>query len=203
MNREISLVSVNVGGVALLGERRGRKVYSGILKSPVLGQSHLWLGPEGLTGDQQEDKRMSDGKRIHGGPLKAVYAYPRSHYALWADELDQALLPGMFGENITVDDILEGDVLIGEVWKWGDALLEVTSYRRPCFKLDMLRGEGTARAMMSNNRCGWYFKILRPGEVPTTGSLHVVHRPPSGTTILESFQAKVRREPTVPDLPDD
>jgi MOSC domain-containing protein YiiM len=196
------IVSVNTGPVTLLGERRGHQVYSGILKHPVASES-LQLGELGLEGDQQEDQRVINGKRIHGGPLKAVYFYPRAHYGLWVPELDQALLPGMFGENITVDDVRENEVLIGEVWEWGDALLEVSGHRRPCYKLNMLRGDGTSEAMMSNGRCGWYCKVLRPGTVPTHGELTRVHQPATGTTVLESFFAKVAKEPIVPDMPDD
>jgi MOSC domain-containing protein YiiM len=200
--REMSIVSVNTGRVSPLGTRRGRQVRSGILKHPVTVGS-LQLGELGLEGDEQEDQRLHRGERIHGGLLKAVYFYPRGHYIDWVHDLNQALLPGMFGENVTVDDVLESDVLIGEQWAWGDALLEVTEHRRPCYKLNMLRGDGTSEAMMRNGRCGWYCKVLRPGRVPTHGALTLVHRPLSGVTIAQSFRAKVTADPTVPDMPPD
>jgi MOSC domain-containing protein YiiM len=204
MAQTMPIVSVNTGIVAPLGERRGRQVRSGILKHPVMSGS-LQLGELGLEGDEQEDKRKvrDTDRRIHGGPLKAVYFYPRAHYELWVPELGQALVPGMFGENVTVDDVLESEVFIGEVWEWGDALLEVTDHRRPCYKLNMLRGVGTSEAMMRNGRCGWYCKVLRPGTVPTRDALTRIHQPATGTTVLESFFAKVAREPIVPDMPDD
>lgn len=201
MAQTMSIVSVNTGIVAPLGERRGRQVCSGILKRPVVSDT-LQLNKLGLEGDEQEDQRIIGDKRVHGGPLKAVYFYPRAHYELWVQELGQALAPGMFGENVTVDDMLEGDVRIGEVWQWGDAVLEVTGPRRPCYKLNMLRGDGTAEAMMGNGRCGWYCKVLLRGTVPTHGTLTRVHRPAGGETIWESFFAKIAREPNVPDMPD-
>ena len=210
MLREVPIVSVNTGTVALLGEYDGRPVYSGIVKAPVLGGTDLYLGPEGLLDpldghrvDFQADQRVSRGKRIHGGPLKAIYTYPRSHYPLWADELSCALIPGGFGENLTVDDVTEDEVIIGERWAWGDAILEVTGPRRPCYKLNMLRGDGTSEAMRANGRCGWYFRVVQTGLVPTVGSLQVIDRPTTGPTIADSFWRKMRDDPTIPGMPDD
>jgi MOSC domain-containing protein YiiM len=208
---EVPIVSVNTGIIALLGEQPGRfgrmrKVYSGIRKSPVLGGTDLYLGPEGLEDigghkvDEQADKRMSKGRRIHGGPLKAIYAYPRSHYENWVAELGVVLVPGDFGENLTVDDVTENDVKIGELWRWGEAILRVTGPRRPCYKLNMLRGAGTAEAMMQNGRCGWYFSVVRTGRVPTTGTIHILHRLARGVTIAEAFQRKTLADPTVPQM---
>jgi MOSC domain-containing protein YiiM len=210
MLREVPIVSVNAGAIALLGQRRGRPVHSGIVKAPVLGGTDLHLGPEGLLDpldghrvDFQADERVIRGKRVHGGPLKAVYAYPRAHYAPWANELNCALIPGGFGENLTVDDILEDEVVIGERWAWGDAILEVTGPRRPCYKLNMLRGDGTSEAMMANGRCGWYFRVIQTGKVPTVGALQVIDRPATGLTIADAFRRKAQDDPTVPDMPDD
>ncbi len=194
MTVTMPIASVNVGRVAPLGNRLGHDVSSGIRKTPVIFD-WLYLSPLGLEGDEQDDRQ------IHGGPLKAVYFYPSAHYTMWCAERNEALGPGMFGENVTVDDRLEADVRIGEVWRWGDALLQVTGHRRPCYKLDMLRGPGTAKAMMGNGRCGWYCSVLEPGEVPTHGALELESRPAGGMTILDSFRAKVKREPIVPDLP--
>ncbi len=202
MNAAVPIVSFNVGGKRLLGVRRGLEVYSSIHKLPI-PDDEVYLNETGLQGDVQVDERIVRDKRVHGGPLKAVYVYPRAHYQLWANELSLALLPGMFGENVTVDEVAEDRVIIGEQWSWGEALLEVTSPRRPCYKLNMHLGDGTSEAMMANNRCGWYFKVLQPGLVPTTGEMHIVHRPPDGVTILEAFQDKVRRKPTVPDIPEE
>lgn len=193
----MEIVSVNTGPVALLGQRRGRPVYSGIRKTPILGTTSIYLHKDGLEGDEQADQR------VHGpGKDKTVYVYPRAHYELWVPEMDTALAPGGFGENLTVDGLAEDVVLIGEQWRWGEALLEVTGPRRPCFKLNMLRGNGTAEAMMRNNRCGWYFKVLQPGHVPTVGALELVHRPDDGVSIAERFREKTRRDPTIPDLRD-
>lgn len=214
MLHEVPIISVNSGPIALLGsraDRRGvvRDVYSGIRKAPIIGGTDVYLGWEGLRNldgsrlDFQADERVHKGQRIHGGPLKAVYGYPRDHYELWIPEMSRVLVPGNFGENLTLGDITEDRVVIGELWEWGEAILEVTEPRRPCHKLDMLRGDGTALAMMQNGRCGWYFKVIRPGKVPTTGVMQVISRPGVGLTIAEAFHRKVRANPVVPDMPDD
>lgn len=214
MLREVPIVSVNTGSVALLGERADRhgemhEVYSGIRKSPVLGSTDLYLGMFGLQDldgrkiDQQADERVIRGKRVHGGPLKAVYAYPRGHYECWVSMLNTVLVPGDFGENLTVDDVTESDVVIGEQWMWGEAIIEVTGPRRPCYKLDMLRGEGTARDMQHNGRCGWYFRVVQPGRVPTKGAMQILERPSGGITIAQAFTRKIHDDPTVPQMPED
>jgi MOSC domain-containing protein YiiM len=191
----MEIVSVNTGRVALLGERRGRQIYSGIRKAPVIDGASIYLHASGLEGDEQADPK------VHGaGRNKTVYVYPRSHYELWVPEMDTVLLPGDFGENLTVDGATEDEVFIGERWRWGEALLEVTGPRSPCVKLDMLRGDGTAAAMMDNARCGWYFKVITPGLVPTVGGLELVSRPAEGITIAARFREKARRNPTIPEI---
>ncbi|HKX24561.1 MAG TPA: MOSC domain-containing protein [Candidatus Saccharimonadales bacterium] len=202
----MGIVSVNTGQTALLGQTpRGTDVYSAIRKAPVVGGTPIYLGPEGLSGDEQTDTRVDrrSQKRIHGGPLKAVYVYPRDHYPRWVREMGVVLVPGDFGENLTLDDVDEGEVMIGERWRWGDAILEVTGPRRPCYKLDLLRGEGTSRAMQDNGRCGWYLSVIEPGIVPTIGEIRLLHRPTEGTSILDAFREKIRRDSTIPGPPED
>jgi len=210
---EVRIISVNTSLATLLGRRPGRHgeirdVYSGIRKSPVLGGTDLYLGPEGLEDlaghriDQQADTRVLGGKRVHGGPLKAVYAYPDAHYERWAHELHTVLVPGDFGENLTIDGVTEDDVVLGELWKWGDAILRVTGPRRPCYKLDMARGKGTALLMQQTGRCGWYFSVVKTGRVPTRGNISILHRKPGGITIARAFREKIDRDPSIPDMPE-
>lgn len=202
----MGIVSVNTGQRSLLGQTRGGKdIYSGIRKAPIVGGTPIVLGPEGLEGDEQVDTRINarNGHRIHGGPRKAVYAYPRDHYPRWVEEMGVVLAPGDFGENLTLDDVDEGQVVIGERWRWGEAILEVTGPRRPCFKLDLLRGAGTSAAMQANGRCGWYLRVLTPGIVPTIGEIRMLNRPTGGITILQAFREKIDEDPTIPGPPED
>ncbi|HEX2273765.1 MAG TPA: MOSC domain-containing protein [Acidimicrobiales bacterium] len=168
---EVGLVSVNVAKPAYLGMHRGRPVTSGIAKRPVTA-ADLRLDRENLEGDGQAELG------IHGGVDKAVYAYPSEHLAAWSEELGQALGPAAFGENLTTEGWTEDDVRVGDRWLWGDAVLEVTQPRWPCYKLAMYRGRADiGRRMRRNGRTGWYLRVLEPGRVPTAGPIRVERNP--------------------------
>ncbi|MGH9189553.1 MAG: MOSC domain-containing protein [Acidimicrobiales bacterium] len=173
----VTLVSVNVLLPELLGMHRGQPVESGIAKRPVT-QDSLWLGPTNLEGDGQADLS------VHGGPDKAVYAYPSEHLPVWSAELGQELGPAAFGENLTTAGATEDDVFIGDRWSWGDAVLEVCQPRSPCFKLAMHRGRGDiGRRFRESGRSGWYLRVLAEGRVPVAGPIEVVERHPMGATV--------------------
>jgi MOSC domain-containing protein YiiM len=183
----VGLVSVNVGLPSVIGTHRGRPVVSGIKKRPVSANS-LYLDTLNLAGDRQADLR------VHGGPEKAVYAYPSEYFPLWTADLnhDPAYGPGSFGENLTVSGWFEDAVRIGDVWAWGDALLQVAQPRYPCYKLALATGRPTiAKPFIAHGRTGWYFRVLRPGEVPVTGPIEVVARDPAAVTILDAHRALV------------
>jgi len=128
----VRLVSVNVGLPAVIGTRQGRPVHSGIGKRPVAGTETLKLGELNLEGDRQADLS------VHGGAEKAVYAYASDHLPSWRAELLRPDIGvGFFGENLSTEGLIESDVAIGDVWAWGDALLQVAQPRWPCFKLTM------------------------------------------------------------------
>jgi MOSC domain-containing protein YiiM len=159
-----------VGQVALLPDGRSS---SGICKSPT--DEALWLSPTGLEGDAQADLR------IHGGVEKAVHHYPREHYASWASWSRRADLlghAGAFGENISTTGWDESNVCIGDVVRLGDALVQVSQGRQPCWKLDVRFGEpGMAREMQARGRTGWYYRVLEPGWVGAGATLSLVERP--------------------------
>lgn len=175
MTEKIELVSVNVSLPKYLGQHRGRPVTSGIAKQPATAE-FLWLDRLNLEGDAQADLR------VHGGPNKAVYAYPSEHLPAWSAELGQELGPASFGENLTTAGGTEDDVCIGDRWYWGDAVLEVCQPRRPCFKLAMHRGRGDiGRLLGDSGRTGWYLRVLRPGRVPVAGPISVEPHPVGAT----------------------
>lgn len=198
----LTLVQVSVGTPAPLGKTDETEVRSSIVKQRVEAP-FVHLGPMGIIGDEQADQRVIRGKRVHGGPLKAVYAYPLEHLALWTAELPGGVSPGSsFGENLTVTGATEEDVQIGDEFCYGDVVLQVTSPRRPCYKLGLHMGEDIPRRMMANGRCGWYFKVVSPGELPTTGiTLDLIGRVNGAQTVAEAFAEKVRREPAIPGPP--
>jgi len=183
IDRLIGLVSVNVSGAEYLGEHRGRPVRSGIAKRPVAA-ADLWLGRINLEGDDQADRG------VHGGPDKAVYAYPSEYLAAWSDELGEELGPAAFGENLSTTGCTEDDVCIGDRWAWGDAVLEVCQPRWPCFKLALHRGRGDiGRRMKESGRTGWYLRVLQEGRVPVAGPVRVVERHPMGATVWAMHSA--------------
>jgi MOSC domain-containing protein YiiM len=154
----MKLVSVNVGlprDVAWLG----KTVRTSIWKSPVEGRIHV--AKLNLDGDRQSDLA------VHGGPEKAVYAYPAEHYAYWRKELPGADLPwGTFGENFTTQGLLEDQVLVGDGLRVGSAEFTVTQPRMPCFKLGIRFGSpAMVKRFLESKRTGFYLAVLREGEV--------------------------------------
>jgi len=134
-------------------------VTTGIFKEPVEGR--IKVGTLNLDGDRQADLS------VHGGPSKAVYAYPAEHYDFWRDEFPGAPLPwGMFGENFTVEGLREDRVNIGDRFRIGSAELMVTEPRLPCYKLAAKFGrDDIIKRFLNSGRTGFYFAVLREGEV--------------------------------------
>jgi MOSC domain-containing protein YiiM len=155
----VRIGSVNVGMPAPLRRHDGAVVPSGIVKAPVAGRVHV--GRTNLAGDGQADLT------VHGGPDKAVYAYPAEHYPRWAEELGRDdLRPGHFGENLTVEGLDEDDVLIGDRFRMGTALLEVSQPRIPCFKLGIRMGDpGFLKPFLQSGRSGWYLRVIEEGDL--------------------------------------
>jgi len=180
----IGLQSVNVGVPAPLGVVNGERVWSAIAKRPVTGSERLWLSLMNLTGDGQADLT------VHGGSDKAVYAYPSEHLGPWREELGEDLGPAPFGENLSTHGVVESDVGIGDIWSWGDALLQVSQPRWPCFKLSLHRGRDDIQARLRRTgRTGWYLRVLQAGEVPIGGPITVAERDPQHVTVHDAHLA--------------
>ena len=178
----IELVSVNVGQPAVIGTRRGQPVTSGIRKTPVATDT-IEVGPTNLAGDRQADLR------VHGGPEKAIFAYPLEHLTAWSEELkpDAPYLPGSIGDNLTVAGLDETRVRIGDVWRWGDALLQICQPRYPCFKLAMAAGRPQiVKRFLATGRSGWYIRVLEPGNAPVCGPIALHTADPAGITVREA-----------------
>jgi len=172
-----------------LGQFRGQPIRSGIAKKPVTTE-FLWLDRLNLEGDAQADLE------VHGGPDKAVYAYPSEHLAKWSAELGQDLGPAPFGENLSTVGGTEDDVCVGDKWYWGEAVLEVCQPRAPCFKLTMHRGRGDiVRLLRQSGRTGWYLRVLEPGRVPAGGPIRVEPHPMGATVAVVHEAAKAGAAP--------
>lgn len=172
------LESLNVGRPAPLGYR-GRQVPSGFRKEPV--SRSLWLGETGLEGDAQADLEN------HGGPEKAVCVYPLEHYPYWEERLSRALEPAAFGENFSTEGLLEAGVCIGDVYRVGSTLVQVSQPRQPCFKLAARHGvKELALWVQETGRTGFYLRCVEPGEVRVGEKIELVERPKRGVSVAEA-----------------
>jgi MOSC domain-containing protein YiiM len=129
----------------------------------------------GLVGDEQADPVF------HGGIDKAVHLYPQDHYPFWQSVLgDHPLLaaPGAFGENIATTGGVEQGICLGDQFAFGTCVLEVSHGRQPCWKIDHHFGvKGITARIVTNGRCGIYFRVLREGVAQAGEGMHLMHRP--------------------------
>ncbi len=150
-------------------------------------------GPLGLVGDEQADLT------VHGGTDKAIHHYPHDHYPAWAAELNgHPLLTarGAFGENITTDGLTEDQVCIGDRLRLGQALVEVSQGRQPCWKIDhRFERKGVTARVIESGRCGWYYRVLEPGPVGEGDTVELVERPHPRWTVARAFEPADRRRP--------
>ena len=158
---------------------QGKTVRTSIFKQPVAGPVAVLA--EHLAGDGQADLR------VHGGPDKAVYAYPSEHWAYWRQLLPAAqLVPGAFGENLTTLGLLEPEVRVGDCFQLGTAVLMAVQPRQPCFKLGIrLARPGIVREFELARRSGIYFRVLQPGVVEAGNPISLVERSPHAVTIQD------------------
>jgi MOSC domain-containing protein YiiM len=178
-----TLVAVAVGKPSLLGHNRQGEVISGIRKHHVAGQEVV-VRTLNIDGDGQADLRA------HGGVDKAVYCYPREHRAWWQSEIGYARDDAPFGENLSVEGVTEDEVRIGDTWRWGTALLQVSQPRWPCFKLALhTERPDMVKRFVASGRSGWYLRVLEEGVAPTTGSITVEQRDPREVSVLMAFLA--------------
>lgn len=170
-----AVTSVNLAQVTQLS-LRGQLHQTGIRKVP--NPDRIRVTDAGLEGDIQADPS------VHGGTSKAVYGYSAPDYRWWSEQLGEDLEPGRFGENLTIDGLSATGALIGERWRVGSAVLEVTQPREPCWKLGARMGDpGFPRRFRAAGRPGLYFAVLEPGAVATGDPIEVTHLPTHPITI--------------------
>jgi MOSC domain-containing protein YiiM len=169
------VLSVNVGPVEVV-EHHGRPVLTGIFKKPVAGP--VAVRGVNLDGDDQADRDN------HGGPDRAVYAYAAEDLAWWETELCRVVSPGTMGENLTTSQIDVTGASIGERWRVGSVVFEVTAPRVPCFKLGIRMGDPRFPLRFARaGRPGAYLRIVQAGEVGAGDSIEVLRRPDHEVTV--------------------
>jgi len=179
-----TLISVQVG-VPRIITRDGQEVTTGIYKTPV--EKRVRLREMNLEGDQQADLS------VHGGRDKAVCVYPSEHYSFWKQELQGMNLPwGAFGENFTTTGLLESAVCLGDRFTIGTAEVVVTQPRSPCFKLNLkFNRDDLANRILAGHRNGFYFRVLREGDVGAGDEIVLAHADENRVSVLDALRLRL------------
>ncbi len=179
------VTSVNVGQPREI--RVGdRIVRTSIWKDPVAGR--VAVRGVNVAGDDQSDRR------VHGGDTKAVYAYAQEDLGWWATRLGHALPAGTFGENLTTEGVDVTGARVGEHWRIGSVLLEVTQPRLPCFKLEArMDRPGFIDEFIAGGRPGAYLRIVTEGDVGAGDPITIVSRPNDAPSMGDVMRQKVKR----------
>jgi MOSC domain-containing protein YiiM len=181
------ITSVNVGTPQQITVPYGM-VLTAIFKSPVEGRVSVKY--HNIEGDRQADLT------VHGGPKKAVYAYPSEHYAYWHEKLpDMELPPGVFGENLTTTGLLETEVFIGDRYRFGSAVLEVTQPRMPCFKLGIRFDRADmVKLFWQSKKSGIYFSITEEGDLAAGDRIECIERAQDSIAVADVVRLYMREE---------
>jgi MOSC domain-containing protein YiiM len=173
-----TLISVQVGTPRIVS-LDGGQITTGIFKFPV--RKRIRMGVLDLDGDQQADLS------VHGGRDKAVYAYPSEHYTFWKKELPDVEFPwGAFGENLTTSGWLENDVCVGDRFAIGSGEVVVTQPRLPCYKLNLkFDRDDMAKRFLASGYTGFYFRVLREGEIGAGDEIVRVHQDENRVSISD------------------
>lgn len=148
-----------------------RKWESAMFKEPHEGK--VWLSKTGLEHDEVADKK------IHGGPEKALFAYSIIHYPYWQEELENdAITAGAFGENLVIEGADEFTTFIGDTYKFGEAIIQVSQPRRPCWKpARRFQVMDFSVRIQQSGKTGWYYRVLEEGYVEAGVELELIERP--------------------------
>ncbi len=183
----VTLRSIQVGMPRMFGstdatDRMDSPWTTGFFKEPIVGP--IRVGPCNLEGDGQADLVN------HGGAEKAINVYPLEHYCYWEHTLGLANLPyGAFGENFTTTGCLESDVCIGDIFSVGDAVVQISQPRQPCWKLSRRwRIRDFALKVQETGRTGWYFRVLKEGTVEAGAPMVLTQRPYPQWTVHRANQ---------------
>ncbi|MGG0668863.1 MOSC domain-containing protein [Lederbergia citrisecunda] len=176
--QQIKICSLNVGKPQDM--QYGKKeITTGIHKKPV--SDPVFLSTLNFSGDGQADLVN------HGGRDKAVCAYPFDHYPHWEKELGKPLNAGAFGENLTLQGLTEDVLCIGDSFQIGEAVVQVSQPREPCFKLSLVHGRKDMPLLIQNTGyTGFYFRVLKEGVVSPSDELVHISRPASAITLTEA-----------------
>lgn len=181
----MELISINVGSEVRLGD-----IVTGICKEPHTGE--IKLTNLGLQNDVVSDKKY------HGGPDQAVYVYGGDDYDYWRKDHDLDLVPGTFGDNLTISGLSSLSINVGDQFQIGDVRLEATAPRIPCATLGRrMQNPSFPVTFRKSQRCGFYCRVLHEGSLMSP--LAVQHKPSLGDdplSIVDMFELYYDPSPT-------
>ena len=187
------VTAVCVSGADLLPLPDRRPNRSGIDKRPVSGR--VAVRPLGLDGDVQVNRRH------HGGEGQAVYAYAQEDADFWIAELGRELPPGRFGENLRTTGLDLGGALLGEQWRIGTALFEVTAWRIPCANFARFWDvPDLVKRFAAHGATGAYLRVLETGDIGAGDAVEVVFRPDHRITVGAGFRIVMNQPSRLPEL---
>ena len=159
---------------------------TGYAKRPVQGPVHV--GRTNLEGDGQADRRW------HGGPEMAVLAYPAAHYQRWREELGWPEIPnGAFAENLTIEGVTEDDACLGDVWRAGSAVLQISEPRKPCKNISRFwKRADLLKLVQATGRYGFYLRVLEEGSVAAGQEIRLIERRHPDWTVTRAMQARLQ-----------
>lgn len=168
--------TLTVGMPKELVDSKGRSMITGIEKQRV---QEVYLSSQGFEGDDVADKKH------HGGPDRAVCLYPAEHYIQWEQELGKTLPVAAFGENLTVTNMLESDVCIGDIYKIGDAVIQITQGRIPCSTIDRYTEANTLlKRLIETGYTGFLARVLEEGTICADSTIELVEKHPARISVL-------------------
>ncbi|RBW70753.1 MOSC domain-containing protein [Bacillus taeanensis] len=171
----LKIKAVNIGKTQKL-VYKGKELLTSIYKTPV--EKKVYLTAHRLEGDEQADLVH------HGGEDKAVCVYPYEHYRYWEENADLPLDYGAFGENLTTFGLLEEKVCIGNIYQLGEAVVQVSQPRQPCYKLAAKHGiDDLALRVQQTGYTGFYFRVLTEGAISQNSVLHLIKKHPKEVTV--------------------
>ena len=178
----MKIISTNISKIKTV-TFEGKEVKTGIFKTPTADE--VTIEQCTIIGDEQADLKN------HGGEEKAIYAFSSDHYDYWKDLLGNSdLANGAFGENFTITNLNESEVMIGDQYRLGTALLEVSQPRVPCFKLGIALNNKDAVKLFTKSYCtGVYFRVLETGVAKTDDTVSLVKKASHNISIKNLFQA--------------
>ncbi len=163
---------------------RGKAITTGIYKSSVAGP--IFLDKEGLENDAVIDRKY------HGGMDQAVYAYGHNHYQFWKELYPLLTFSnGFFGENLTVSNLDETKIQVGDIYELGETIVQVTKPRQPCYKLGIrFNDPAVIKQFWNTSKSGIYFRILQTGKVAIDDEFKLIEKAHNSPSIAEVFRSK-------------